>query len=122
MVDTNYLGIFRGLNGVGFLKVDKVFPGRGAVLPLAASLPADGQVLKIDPAIGADYFLVCKSDCHGETTAVVDDLIQQNILVPIRVTLGEDRFCNQDSGELSLVTIVKIDDVGACVKDWVGFG
>jgi hypothetical protein len=121
MVDTNYLGVFRGLNGVGFLKVDKVFPGQGAVLPLAANFPADGRALKIGLTIGADYFLVCESDCRGET-AVVDDLIQQDILVPVRVTLGEERFRDQVSGELGLVTIVEINDVGACVKDWVGIG
>jgi hypothetical protein len=45
MVDTNDLGVFRGLNGVGFLKVAKVFPGREAVLPLAAYFPTNGLVL-----------------------------------------------------------------------------
>ncbi len=42
MVETNYLGVFRGLDGGGFLQVGKVIPGRGSVLPLAANLPADG--------------------------------------------------------------------------------
>jgi hypothetical protein len=121
VVDTNYLGVFRGLNGVGFLKVIKVFSGQGSVLPLAANLPADGQAIKVGPAIGADYFLICESDCRGET-AVVNNLIQQDKLVPIRVTLGEERFRHQVSGELGLVTIIKINDAGACVKDWVGIG
>ena len=65
--------------------------------------------------------MVCKSDCRGET-AVVNDLIQQDILVPIGVTLGEERFHDQVSGELGLVAIVEINDVRACVKDRVGIG
>jgi hypothetical protein len=121
MVNTNYLGVFRGLNGVGFLKVAKVFPGQGSVLPLAANLPANGQAHKVGPTIGVDYFLVFKFYCRGEA-AVVNDLIQQDILAPIGVTLGEERFRYQVSGELGLVTIAKIDDVRACVKDWVGVG
>ncbi len=80
MVDTNDLGAFRGLNGVGFFKVTRVFPGQGAVLPLATYLPTNGRALKVSPAVGVDYFLVCKSDCHRET-AVVNNLIQQDILV-----------------------------------------
>ena len=51
---------------------------------------------------------------------MVTDLIQQDVLVPIRVTLGEKRLRYQVSGELGLVTIVEIDDVRECVKDWVG--
>ncbi len=86
---------------------------------MAAYLPTNGRALKVSPAVGADYFLVCKSDCYGETV-VVNDLIHQDILVPIRVTLGEEQFRDQVSGELSLVTIVEINDVRACVKDWVG--
>jgi hypothetical protein len=89
MVDTNDLCVFGGLIGVGFLKVPKVFPGEGAVLPLAAYLPTNGRALKVSPAAGRDYFLVCKSDCQGEMV-VVNDLIQQDILVPIRVTLGDE--------------------------------
>ncbi len=53
---------------------------------------------------------------------MVNNLIQQDILVPVRVTLGEERFRYQVSGELGLVTIVKIDDVRACVEDWVVVG
>ncbi len=88
---------------------------------MAANLPANGQALKVGPTVGADYFLVCKFYCRGEA-AVVNDLIQQDVLVPIGVTLGEERFRYQVSGELGLATIVKIDDVRACVKDWVGVG
>jgi hypothetical protein len=115
MVDTNDLGIFGGLNGVGFL------PRQGAVLPLAAYLPTNGQALKVGPAVGPDYFLVCKLDRRGETT-VVNNLIQQDILVPIGVTLREEQFRDQVSGALGLLTIVEINNVRACVKDWVGIG
>jgi hypothetical protein len=65
--------------------------------------------------------LVCESDRRGEA-AVVNDLIQQDILVPIRDPLGEERLRYQVSGELGLVTIVEIDDVRAYVKDWFGIG
>ncbi len=58
---------------------------------MAAILPADGRALKVGHAVGADYFLVCESDCRGEAV-VVKDLIQQDILVPIRVALGEERL------------------------------
>ena len=121
MVNTSDLGIFGGLNGVGFLEITKVFPEQGAVLPLAAYLPTNGRALKVGPAIGVDYFLVSKSDRRGEAV-VVNNLIQQDILVPIRVTLGEEQFRDQVSGELGLVIIVKIDDVRVCVKDRVGIG
>ena len=53
---------------------------------------------------------------------MVNDLIQQDILIPIGVTFGEERFRDQVSGELGLVTIVEIDDVRAYVKDWFGIG
>ena len=88
---------------------------------MAAYLPTNGRALKVSPAIGVAYFLVSKLDCHGET-AVVNNLIQQDILVPIWVTLGEKRFRNQVSGELGLVTIVKIENVRVCVKEWIGIG
>ncbi len=42
MVNTNDLGVFGGLNGLRFLKVIKVFPGRGAIFPLASYLPTNG--------------------------------------------------------------------------------
>ena len=53
---------------------------------------------------------------------VVNDLIQQDILVPIRVTLGEKGFHDQVCGDLGLVVIVEIDNVRVCVKEWVGIG
>ena len=68
-----------------------------------------------------DYFLVSKWNCRGETL-VVNDLIQQDILVPIRVTLGEKGFHDQVCGDLGLVVIVEIDNVRVCVKEWVGIG
>ena len=36
--------------------------------------------------------------------------------------MGEKGFCNQVHSELGLVAIVEIDNVRACVKEWVGIG
>ncbi len=55
---------------------------------MAAKLPADGRALKVGPTVGANNFLVGKFNRRGEA-AVVNNLIQQDILVPIGVTLGE---------------------------------
>ena len=86
---------------------------------MAAYLPTNGQALQVDPAVGADYFLVSKSNCQGKVL-VVNNLIQEDILVPIRVTLGVKGFRNEVCGDLVLIAIVKVDNVRVGVKDWVG--
>jgi hypothetical protein len=43
-------------------------------------------------------------------------------MVPIGVTIQEQGLGNHAASELSLVAIVKIDNVRLCVKDWVVIG
>ncbi len=58
MVNAEDLCIFSCFNRVRLLKVSKVLPRRGAVLPLAAKLPTNGRALKVGLSISADSFLV----------------------------------------------------------------
>ena len=62
------------------------------------------------------HFLVCKSNCQGKTL-VVNNLIQQDILVTTRVTLGIKGFNNHVCSDLDLIAIVKVNNGRARVKD-----
>ncbi len=88
--------------------------GGGTVFPLAAQLLADGRMPQVGPTVGTHDFLVRKFNCRV-CTSVVNNFIQKDILMPIGVTLGVQGLHNHISGQLGLVAIVEMNDVGSCV-------
>jgi hypothetical protein len=114
MVNANYLSKFGNFNRMRFLEVREVRLRGGTVFPLAAQLPANGRTPQVGPTIGTHNFLVCKFNCRV-CASVVNNFIQKDILKPIGVILGVQGLRNHISGQLGLVAIVKMNDIGSCV-------
>jgi hypothetical protein len=86
--------IFCGHNQVRFLEVSKVLPGCGAILPLAADLPTNCTAFQVCTSVRLDNLLVRGSNCSVKLS-VVNNIVKENILVPVGVALRIHCLSNQ---------------------------
>ena len=87
VVDAYKLRKFSCLDWMRLFEVSKRFPRSRPILPLAADLPASGGTLEIGLTVPSNDALVAKEhSCI--VMSVVSDVIQQDILVTIGVTLS----------------------------------
>ena len=110
MVNAKNFSIFGNLNRMRVLEVSEVYPRRGTVFPVAAQLPADGRTPQVGPTVGTHDFLVSKFNCRV-CASVTDNFIQKDILKSVGVTSGIQRFRDHIGGQLSLVSVVEMNDV-----------
>ncbi len=117
----NALGhcIFCGLKRVRLLKVSKVLPGFGTILPLAAYLQTNDTAFYVGPSVWLDNFLVRRST-RSVKSSMVNDGVKENILVSVWVTLCINCLSNQVCIEYGLITIVECELLLTCVEDGVG--
>ncbi len=114
-------GIFSSLKGVRILEVSKVLPGCGSILPLAAHLPTNDTVFHVGLSVWPDDFLIKRSNCSVESS-MVNNLVKENIMVPIWVTLLTHCLSNQVRIMYNLITIIECECVLTRVKDGVCIG
>ncbi len=86
---------------------------------LAANLPANGIPLHIDTSVRPDDLLVSWS-YRRVKASVVNKRVKENVLVPVGVTLRIHGLCNQVRIQFSLIAVLELHDILACVEDRVG--
>ena len=98
MVDAVGHGVFSHFDRVRLFEVGEILPRGRAVNPLAAYLPSGGGPASVSPSIVTVYYLVSDTD-RGLGLSMVHQLVEQHVLVSVRITLGIHRLGNHVSGK-----------------------